>query len=140
MSAPMLELEGISKRYGGVHALDDVSFDLQPGEVHALMGENGAGKSTLMKILCGIYRRDSGSIQLDGQPVHFTQPEALVSQSVVAHQCFRRRGASPEVLKDLHGVTPSPLGEHGVAETKPEVRDRLFVVEPRLFKGREGIR
>lgn len=62
----LLEVEGLSKSFPGVKALSNVSFQLSPGEVHALIGENGAGKSTLMKILTGIYRADSGSIRLKG--------------------------------------------------------------------------
>ena len=58
----ILECKGISKRFGGVQALDDVGFNLKEGEVHALVGENGAGKSTLIKILCGLYQKDSGTI------------------------------------------------------------------------------
>jgi ABC-type sugar transport system ATPase subunit len=61
----------IEKRFAGVHALDDVSFTLRKGEVHALVGENGAGKSTLMKILTGLYQYDKGEILLNGQNVHF---------------------------------------------------------------------
>lgn len=87
MSAPMLELEGISKRYGGVHALDDVGFDLQPGEVHALMGENGAGKSTLMKILAGNVAQDAGHIRIDGEEVEIGSPSAASSHGVaIIHQ------------------------------------------------------
>ena len=56
----LVEMEGISKTFPGVHALDGARFDLRAGEVHALVGENGAGKSTLMKVLAGIYRRDAG--------------------------------------------------------------------------------
>jgi rhamnose transport system ATP-binding protein len=59
-------LVGISKRFGATQALDDVSIDLRPGEVHALVGENGAGKSTLVKILAGVYQPDSGVLRLDG--------------------------------------------------------------------------
>lgn len=58
----LLQMEHISKNFGATRALDDVSFDLQQGEVHALIGENGAGKSTLVKILSGAVRPDSGSI------------------------------------------------------------------------------
>ena len=62
--------KNISKSFPGVKALSDVSFDLQEGEVHILLGENGAGKSTLMKIISGLYSIDSGAIEIDGKPVH----------------------------------------------------------------------
>ena len=58
----ILKMTGIDKRFSGVHALNNVDFELRSGEVHALMGENGAGKSTLMKVLCGIHSRDAGEI------------------------------------------------------------------------------
>ncbi len=66
----ILQLSHVSKHFPGVVALDDVSFDLYPGEVHVLVGENGAGKSTLVKLLAGIYQPDEGQILLDGAPVH----------------------------------------------------------------------
>jgi ribose transport system ATP-binding protein len=76
-SAPILEMRGISKTFPGVKALSDVSLQIFPGEVHALMGENGAGKSTLMKILSGAYQADpGGEIRLDGQPVVIDGPLA----------------------------------------------------------------
>ncbi len=65
---PILEMRAIDKRFPGVHALDRVSMDVFPGEVHALVGENGAGKSTLMKILAGVYTPDGGEIVYKGQP------------------------------------------------------------------------
>ncbi|WP_265515458.1 galactofuranose ABC transporter, ATP-binding protein YtfR [Nitratireductor luteus] len=68
-SEPMLRVENLTKRFPGALALDAVDFSLKAGEVHALLGENGAGKSTLIKCLTGAYRRDSGEIVLDGQPV-----------------------------------------------------------------------
>ncbi|TPJ25582.1 sugar ABC transporter ATP-binding protein [Mesorhizobium sp. B2-7-2] len=70
--AVVLSATGISKRFGGIAALSDVSLDLRPGEVHALMGENGAGKSTLMKILSGVYTDYEGAVAIDGQAVRFT--------------------------------------------------------------------
>ncbi|WP_423822550.1 sugar ABC transporter ATP-binding protein [Salinisphaera sp. SPP-AMP-43] len=67
----VLSLQGVSKSFPGVKALDDVSLNVDAGEIHALLGENGAGKSTLMKILCGIYQPDAGEIRLDGEIRHF---------------------------------------------------------------------
>ncbi len=71
---PILQMKGISKRFPGVQALEQVDFDVYPGEVHALVGENGAGKSTLMKILSGIYPKDAGLIILNGDEVEFNDP------------------------------------------------------------------
>jgi ribose transport system ATP-binding protein len=71
---PLLEMRGISKRFGGVNALTNVNFRLYPGEVVALIGENGAGKSTLMKSLGGVHYPDEGEILLGGQPVKITSP------------------------------------------------------------------
>lgn len=71
MSENILELHNIVKTYGSVRALNGVSFNLKPGEVHCLMGENGAGKSTFIKIITGVLQPDSGEIILDGQEVHF---------------------------------------------------------------------
>ncbi len=67
--APLFALKDITPRFAGVTVLDDVSLDLHAGEVHMPMGENGAGKSTLMKVPCGAYRSDSGSLDADGRPV-----------------------------------------------------------------------
>ena len=70
-----LELEHISKRFGGVVALEDISFKLEPGKVYGLAGENGAGKSTTMKIINGAYTPDSGSIKIDGETIHLYSPQ-----------------------------------------------------------------
>ena len=70
----VLVMSNIDKRFGGVHALKNVSFNLRKGEVHILMGENGAGKSTLMKILDGLYKADEGTVEIDGQQVVVDSP------------------------------------------------------------------
>ena len=83
----ILTMEGIDKSFPGVHALDHVNLELRKGEVHALMGENGAGKSTLMKVLTGIYTKDSGTITYEGKEVEFHGPkEAQEAGIVIVHQ------------------------------------------------------
>jgi len=81
--APALRLESIVKTFPGVRALDGVSFDVMPGEVHALMGENGAGKSTLMKVLGGIYQPDEGRILVGETPAVMTSPLQAKSKGIV---------------------------------------------------------
>ncbi len=70
-TAPILEVRGVTKRFGGATALNDVDFDLRRGEIHGLVGENGAGKSTLVKILSGVQEPDLGELLLNGQPIRF---------------------------------------------------------------------
>ena len=109
MSDPILTARAITKRFPGVIALREVSFDLRPGEIHALCGENGAGKSTLIKLLSGIHPHGSyeGELEVGGQPAHFRsiadaeragiaviyQELALVEQMTVAENIFL--GAEP---------------------------------------------
>jgi inositol transport system ATP-binding protein len=82
MSAPLLRMAHITKRFPGVLALDDVSFEVLPGEAHGLLGENGAGKSTLLKILSGAYRPDAGSIELGGETVTLETPLAAQRRGI----------------------------------------------------------
>jgi ribose transport system ATP-binding protein len=85
--ASLLEAIGIRKQFPGTLALDDVQFDLQAGEIHAVVGENGAGKSTLMKILAGVIMPDAGEIRFDNQPIKPTSPyEALKLGIAIVHQ------------------------------------------------------
>jgi len=103
--APIVEARGISKYFGHVRALEDVDFEIYPGEVHALVGDNGAGKSTLIKIISGAYQPDRGEIFVDGHRVHIHNPHdaqalgiatvyqdlALVDQRDVAANLFLGR-------------------------------------------------
>jgi len=88
-SRTVLEMRHITKRFPGIVANDDVSFDLREGEVHALLGENGAGKSTLMNILYGLYHPDEGEIEISGKPVRLGTPSAAIDAGVgMVHQHF----------------------------------------------------
>jgi ribose transport system ATP-binding protein len=81
-ATPILELRGVSKRYGGAVALENVDFDLRHGEVHGLIGENGAGKSTMMKLLSGVYDDYSGELLLGGEPVRFASPASAQARGI----------------------------------------------------------
>ncbi|QOF79887.1 sugar ABC transporter ATP-binding protein [Variovorax sp. 38R] len=84
---PIVSLRDLCKSFAGVRALDKAQFELQPGEVHALMGENGAGKSTLMKVLAGVYTKDSGEVLFDGQSVDIASPRAAQALGIgIIHQ------------------------------------------------------
>ena len=84
---PLVAIANLDKSFPGVQALKKARFELLPGEVHALMGENGAGKSTLMKILAGIYTKDSGEIRIGGEPVEIPSPRAAQDLGIsIIHQ------------------------------------------------------
>ncbi len=87
MAEYRLEMQGVSKSFPGVKALDQVNLKIRPGTVHALMGENGAGKSTLMKCLFGIYKMDEGEVRVDGEKMTFANPDdALHHGLAMVHQ------------------------------------------------------
>ncbi len=79
---PLIQLDRVSKRFGGVAALDQVSFEIRRGEIHAVVGENGAGKSTLMKLLAGVHEPDDGEIRLAGRAVRLRNPREARRQGI----------------------------------------------------------
>ena len=84
-----IELKGINKSFGPVHANKDIDLAIRPGSIHGIIGENGAGKSTLMSILYGFYQADSGSISMKGQPVTIPDSQSAISLGIgMVHQHF----------------------------------------------------
>src|SRR3954464_7798381 len=87
--AAAVRLAGITKRFPGVVANDDINIEVRAGEIHAIGGENGAGKSTLMKILYGMQRPDEGTIDVNGRPMHFRSPKDAIAAGIgMVHQHF----------------------------------------------------
>ncbi|MFC9761046.1 sugar ABC transporter ATP-binding protein [Rhodococcus jostii] len=107
----LVEARGISKRYAGVSALEDVSIALEPGKIHALIGENGAGKSTLSKILSGFAAPDDGDILLDGEPVSIKSPAHAAEHGIaIVHQELSVIGSVSVAENVLVGAEPSRWG------------------------------
>ena len=113
MPDPLLEMNGISKSFGGNLVLDNVDLTLWPGEVHALVGENGAGKSTLMKILNGVYTRDSGTIRVCGRDAHIASPhdarEAGISMIFQEHTLAPHLTAAQNIFLGTESTGPFGL-------------------------------
>src|ERR671915_2490283 len=105
--APLVVMEGITKRFPGVVANDAVDLTIKAGEIHALVGENGAGKSTLMRVLYGLYPPDEGRITVRGEEARITSPRAAIALGIgMVHQHF--------VLVDRFTVTENiVLGAEG---------------------------
>jgi ribose transport system ATP-binding protein len=113
-------MEGIEKSFPGVHALGNCRYDLNPGEVHALVGENGAGKSTLMKILAGVYQRDSGRIIYKGREVNIPNPRAAQHLGIsIIHQ-------------ELNLMPHLTAGQNIFIGREPRQAVKLFLDEKRM--------
>ena len=117
---PFLRLSGVYKRYGGVTALDGVDFACRRGSIHAVLGENGAGKSTLIKIIAGAVRPDSGSMEINGQPVHFTGPLDAVRQGLVC--VFQELSLLPDLSVADNICVTDPPGVAGLINHRAQRR------------------
>ncbi|NBS28178.1 MAG: ATP-binding cassette domain-containing protein, partial [Actinobacteria bacterium] len=120
-----LELRGITKKFPGVVANDDVNLKLATGEVLALIGENGAGKSTLMSILYGMYRPDGGTITLDGKEVTFNSPADAIAAGIgMVHQHFMLVPNFTVAENVVLGVEPTGrFGSLDIDEARKMVRE-----------------
>ena len=104
---PLLRLEGISKRYGGVRALADARLECARGRIHAVLGENGAGKSTLIKVIAGVVKPDAGTIELEGKPVVLATPAAASRAGIVS--VFQELSLLPDLtVADNIGIADPP--------------------------------
>jgi len=142
---PILQVQSVSKRFGGVHALENVSVDLFPGEVLALAGDNGAGKSTLIKIISGVHHPDEGKIWYNGAEVTFENPQKAREQGIetiyqdlaladnldVGANVFLGREPMKRVFEPLAGPLVTELahdGDPAAAEVVQLLGERLGVV------------
>lgn len=127
---PFLEMRKIGKRFPGVQALNDVSFDVRPGETHVLLGENGAGKSTLIKVLSGAFPPDSGDILLDGQPVRIRTPhDAQVLGISTIYQEFNLAPDMSVADNVFLGREPMWSGALGIVDRKKLVEQTRRLLE-----------
>jgi ribose transport system ATP-binding protein len=139
---PLISVKRLSKSFPGVRALHEVQLELMAGEVHTVMGENGAGKSTLMKILAGVYTRDSGEILYDGQPVDFASPREAQAMGVcIIHQELQLMNHLSVAQNMFIGREPRGrlglfLDEDKLNEQAREILARMHVnLDPRAVVG-----
>ncbi len=118
--APILSMQGVSKRYGGVRALEDAGLDVAAGRIHAILGENGAGKSTLVKILSGVVAPDAGRIVLDGRETAFDSPAAANRAGVVC--IFQELSLVPELTVADNIAISNPPVRFGMIDRRAQRR------------------
>jgi ABC-type uncharacterized transport system ATPase subunit len=121
-SLPLLSLQGMTKRFGRLLALSEVSLDIKPGEIHCILGENGAGKSTLCNLVFGVHAPDAGTMQFRGAPYRPTAPaDALASGIAMVHQHFSLVGDMSVVDNVLLGQTRGVLDRKACARRLGEL-------------------
>jgi monosaccharide-transporting ATPase len=126
--SPILEVRRVTKRFPGVLALDDVSFELRPGEVHALVGENGAGKSTLIKVITGVYKPDDGQVHFKGEEVSFSDPRE--SQAVGISTIYQEINLIPllSVAQNIF-LGREPRNRLGIIDVESMNREAAEILE-----------
>jgi ribose transport system ATP-binding protein len=107
-AAPLFRMEGVSKRYGGVRALEKADLDVTVGRIHAILGENGAGKSTLIKIMAGVVAPDEGRMVLDGREISFASPAAANRAGIVC------------IFQELSLIPDLPVADNIAISDPPE--------------------
>ena len=126
MSTPIIEMRGIQKHFGAVHALRNVNFRLAPGEILGLVGDNSAGKSTLMKVMTGAYQRDGGDLLVDGKPTRFGSPQESRDAGIeMIYQDFALCGNMDIGQNIFLGRWPRRFG--------------LFVDRPRMYEEAQAV-
>jgi ribose transport system ATP-binding protein len=117
---PLFRMEGVSKRYGGVRALQNADLEVKAGRVHAILGENGAGKSTLIKIMSGVVAPDEGRMLLDGREVTFPNPAAANAAGIVC--IFQELSLIPDLSVADNIVASNPPGRFGLIDRRTQRR------------------
>jgi ABC-type sugar transport system ATPase subunit len=126
----ILRVEGVSKRFGGVQALEKVNIDVRRGEVHALVGENGAGKSTLIKVLGGIIERNEGRVVFDGEEVNFQRPiEAMHAGIAIIHQELSMMPSLTVIENMFMGRMPQRLGVISWRKLEARSREAMALID-----------
>jgi ribose transport system ATP-binding protein len=128
---PIVAIKHLNKSFPGVRALIDAQFELLPGEVHALMGENGAGKSTIMKVLAGVYQKDSGEIEVNGQAVDIPSPRAAQALGIgIVHQELNLM-SHLSVAQNIF-IGREPMGRFGLSIDKQKMLADTKIIFDRL--------
>src|SRR5690606_20955733 len=122
VTTPAIELAGIDKRFGAVHANKDIRLAVAKGTIHGIVGENGAGKSTLMSILYGFYQADSGEIRVDGRAVDIRSPDDAIAAGIgMVFQHFMLVEPFTVLENVMLGVEGGPLLRGGIARARAEL-------------------
>src|SRR5688500_9813700 len=131
-SAPAIELVGIDKRFGPVHANRNIHLSVAKGSIHGIVGENGAGKSTLMSILYGFYHPDAGEIRVNGKPTAIRSSDDAIAAGIgMVHQHFMLVEPFTVLENVMLGAEGGALLKQGVAHTRAELQrlEREYALE-----------